>query len=129
VRQRLATKPRHEASKEARQGPIRDELETIMTRILLGATCSVLLALPALAQDLKTGTTGETALQQPAIELAGAPNSRYAVAAGAARPLARHGDRYEKAMKLIEAEALKPGWGWEDGCGHDDRKSNLMPNS
>lgn len=33
--------------------------------------------------------------------------------------LRTYGDRFEKTIRLIEAEAAKPGWGWEDGCSHD----------
>lgn len=31
-----------------------------------------------------------------------------------------YGDRFEKAIRLIEAEASKPSWGWDDSCEPPD---------
>jgi len=39
--------------------------------------------------------------------------------------LRSYGDRFEDAIRLIEAEAAKPDWGW-DSCGHERRETILV---
>jgi len=43
--------------------------------------------------------------------------------------LRSYGDRFEDAIRLIEAEAKKPDWGWAS-CGHDPGETILgLPES
>jgi hypothetical protein len=43
--------------------------------------------------------------------------------------LRSYGDRFEDAIRLIEAEARKPDWGWAS-CGHERRETILaLPES
>lgn len=41
------------------------------------------------------------------------------MAAGAVEDLRGHGDRFDKAIGLIEAAALAPDWNWEETCEED----------
>ena len=65
----------------------------------LFATLLVLAAAPAFAQDAAPATLSPEVAQRVA-------------------ELRQYGDRFEKAIRLIEAEAAKPTWGWDD-CSHE----------
>lgn len=64
------------------------------------STLVVLLAAPSFAEG-----TGTTATLSPEV-------------AQRVADLRKYGDRFEKAIRLIEAEAAKPTWGWVD-CAHE----------
>lgn len=72
-----------------------------MTRTVLFATLLALSGAPGVAQDVES--TGRVLLP---------PDVAQRVA-----ELRTHGDRFEKAIRLIEAQAALPEWGWI-GCGH-----------
>ena len=72
-----------------------------MSKIIIVATVIATCASAATAQD-----TSDADMQLPAD-----------VAARVAE-LRGYGDRFEDAIRLIEAEARKPDWGWTS-CGHD----------
>jgi type IV secretory pathway TrbF-like protein len=42
--------------------------------------------------------------------------------------LRTHSGRFEKAIRLIETEAAKPNWGWDDGCDHLESQAEASVN-
>ena len=89
-----------------------------MMRIALMATFTAAAVLPAVAwgQDVAASVDGgdRMALVDPS-SASLPPDVARRVA-----ELRRYGDRFTKAIRLIEAEAAKPSWAWEDECGHGD---------
>ncbi len=56
------------------------------------------------------------------------PHQRLSIGPGGVMDLAPYGARFERTIKMLEAESAMPDWGWEDGCGHDETNGNLTHN-
>lgn len=100
-----------------------------MTRIALCATVSVLLAPPALAQDIDASRRQVPDVERHVTSAQGTPGLLSFGAGDGVALLRQYGGRFEKAIELIDAATSKPGWGWEDDCGHDGPPLNFIPNT
>lgn len=87
----------------------------------------VCLSVPASAQSIEVHQPSHQA------EIAVAPNnlSQYGglrIGPNGVLDLKAYGERFERTIKMVEAEATIPSWGWEDGCGHDKSDDELALN-
>jgi hypothetical protein len=71
----------------------------------------------AVAAELSTGPRSETR-QQYLLD----------IASNEVPDLAAYGDRFQAAIRLLEAESAKPEWGWEDGCDHTGEPHDVVEN-
>jgi hypothetical protein len=95
-----------------------------MRKIILGIALAVAFSMPAQAQSLTAGSTDnvDAALSEELLRdmpMRQLPDVSH---------LRKYGDRFETAIRLIEAEAAKPSWGWDDECGHWNQYSDQSLN-
>jgi hypothetical protein len=98
--------------------------QNIMRKIMLGIALAVAFAVPAQAQSLTAESADNVDATMSEKLLGNAPPPRLPDVSY----LREYGERFEKAIRLIEAEAAKPGWGWDDDCGHWDQYNDQSLN-
>jgi hypothetical protein len=91
-----------------------------MSKIILGGALAIAFTLSVQAQGLTAENKDPLAHAMRATPLQAISMSRRSgeVSDGALY-LRKHGSRFEAAIRLIEAEAAKPEWGWDEGCGQN----------
>lgn len=98
-----------------------------MPKSILAVTLSLVLVVPAFADEPFALSPGEDDFDHAFAELHGSPSPEAEQSLEGVEALRKESGRYNRAIRAIHREAEKPSWGWDGDCDEPRLSTTLIP--